>query len=406
LAAEPLPRLGRRAREALLTSEEVIVSPDPSSIDRPAGVSADRAVARLMRDDDAPVLARHLLLCFGEWPPYAIECSLEDHILWKMHADDASRARQTVATPIDDDRAVISSAFQIRRLCWMRGEEKWAADAADQAVDPDWRLLRINEKRHQLRRELGVENHDFLLSWLPNHPATRKSGLRNPILGNRVLVFWRPGTLRSVVSVPYRVRGWGFALRVAGQWARGRVTAGVRRPLRRRAAPAFAGDIVDLERFDEGTDAIWEAAKSEFDFAVVRRQDYLNWRYADPRAGRFVMRAAVEGGEIVGYCVTKPYSNPAEVMDILVRPGRLDAVAALLEDAMRTIHRQQRSAEVHVWLPGRHPYVETVRALGFIDSGRDPSMRYSPNVMSEEELAFLGDPTLRVHATLGDTDFS
>lgn len=196
-----------RAAGQAVTSEEVIVPPDPSLIARPAGVEADRAVARLMRDDDVPRLVEHLLRCFDEWPPFAVDCSLEDHIRWKMHADDESRARQTVATPLDDDREIISSAFQIRRLCWMQGEERVSADAADQAVHPDWRQLRVNDKRHALRRELGLENHEFLISWLPNHPATRRAGLRNPILDNRVIVLWRPGSLRSLLAVPVRLAG-------------------------------------------------------------------------------------------------------------------------------------------------------------------------------------------------------
>jgi GNAT superfamily N-acetyltransferase len=382
-------------------TREEIIPPDPSLIVRPPGVAADRAVARLMRDEDVPQIVELLKLCFDRWPPFEVTCSLEDHVRWKMHADDESRARQTVATPIDDDATIISSAFQIRRLCWVRGEEKVSADAADQAVHPDWRQLGVNEKRHSLRRELGVENHDFLLSWLPNHPATRRAGLRNPILGNRVIVLWQPGRLRSVASVPYRVRGRAFAARVVRDWLRHQLS----RPFRRSRVPAFDGEIVDLKRFDDRTDAVWEAAKTEFDFAAVRRQGFLNWRFADPRAGRFVMRAAIEDGEVIGYCVTKPYANPAEIMDLLVLPGRLDAVAALVSDAVRLI-REQGRAEIHCWLPQTHPYLETVRALGFFDSGRDPSLRYSPAVMGEEELAFLRDPGTRVHATIGDTDFS
>lgn len=358
-----------------------------------------------MRDEDVPTIVELLHLCFDRWPPFEVTCSDEDHVRWKMNADDASRARQTVATPIDDDTAIISSAFQIRRLCWLRGEERVAADAADQAVHPDWRQLGVNEKRHMLRRELGVENHDFLLSWLPNHPATRRAGLRNPILGNRVLVLWRPATLRSVLAVPYRLRGARFAWRIARGYARQRVSAAWARLRRHSDVPRFRGQLIDLERFDQRTDAVWDAAKADFDFAVVRRQGFLNWRYADPRAGRFVIRAAIEDGNVIGYCVTKPYANPAEVMDLLVRPGRLDAVAALVTDAVRLI-RMQGLAEIHCWLPQTHPYAATVRALGFLDSGRDPSMRYSPNVMAEDELAFLGDPATRVHATIGDTDFS
>ena len=370
------------------------------SLDLPAAepeVDPDRVLVRLATAGDYDAIAEHFVRCFDEgWPPYDISCSVSDHVAWKLTADELCAEQQIIATLDDDPSYVIAMTSWVRRPIWIRGEQRVIIDVGDISVRPEWRMIRINQKRRDLRKALGHESYDLQMSWLPHHPARRKSGLRQPILGNRVLVLWKPASLRSLIQVPRRTLGWKHAARVISDALRHRF----RMPHRSR----FAGQLVDLERFDDRTDAMWEAAKPQFEFALERTQDYLNWRYADPRAGRFEVRAAVEDGTVIGYCVTKPTADSAEIVDLLVRPGRLDALEALVADAVARVKRESKR-DLHCWLPQRHPYVATVRALWFYDSGRDPSLRYSGGVIPIEELDFLQHADLRVHVTEGDSDF-
>jgi GNAT superfamily N-acetyltransferase len=358
----------------------------------------DRLTVRLTRDEDVPAMEALFVQAFeGAWPPFAIDSSIHDHIEWKLNADPQSRSEQIVASPNDDEDFVICAAIRIRRPGWVRGESRVLMDAADMSVHPNWRGIGLSTHLRASRVDLGqIDDFDVLLQWLPHHPATRKTTIVNPTLGNRVLVLFRPRSLRSLVAVPLRTVGWRQVARVLGEV--------VRRPFRRGPA-RFEGELVDLDRFDDRTDALWEAAKPEFDFAVARTQDYLNWRYRDPRSGRFELRAAIEGGELLGYIVTKPHADPAEIVDVLVRPGRLDALAALVRDAVGQAGRDS-GADLTCWLPTVHPYAATLRRLGFYDTGRDPSLRYEPAVMTADDLAFLLDPQLAVHVTHGDSDFT
>ena len=359
----------------------------------------DRVIARLIHDDDIGAIADHLQLCFGVWPPFGIDCSVSEHVAWKLNPNPRSRASQMMVTHKDDDHFPIAVSIRAFLEIWIQGRERVLRTGGDAAVHPDWRRMNIGQKRHELRAELGFDIGDLSLAWLPHHPATRKRTLDWPALGNRVLVFWKPAGLRSLVSVPARSAGWGRAIRAVLEAMRG--------SLRERfAAPQarFGGIVVSMQRFDDRTDAIWDSAKDEFDLAIVRNQEYLNWRYADPRAGRFAIRAAIEGEAIVGYCVLRPSSDPAEIVDLLVRPGRLDAVDALLADADALV-RGEGVRDIHCWLPQRHPYVGTLRRHGFLDAGRDPSLRYRARTMTEEELGFLLDPDARLHITHGDSDF-
>lgn len=370
--------------------------------ERAASPELARVSVRLTRDNDLPAMEKLFLECFdGEWPPFQIDCSVLEHIEWKLNSDPKTRGEQIVATPEGDDDDVICAAIRIRRPGWMRGESRVLMDAADMSVRPDWRMIRLSRYLRAARADLDQpDDFDVLLQWLPNHPATRKNTIDEPMLGNRVLVLCQPGSLRSMVAGSRGVGGWPQVRRTLGQAARARLPRSGR-----GRVPHFGGQIVDLEGFDDRTDAVWDEAKTGFDFAVQRTHDYLNWRYADPRSGRFDIRAAVDGHELVGYCVTKTQAEPAEVVDLLVRPGRLDAVGALVSDAVTRI-RNHGDADIHLWLPTVHPYQATIRALGFYDSGRDPSLHYSTAVMTSEELAFLRDPALAVHITQGDSDFT
>lgn len=360
---------------------------------------SDRVRVRYVRDDDAEVIADHLNRSFERWPPYEIDCSVGEHVDSKLHANEDSWRQQIVATLDDDDRYVVAFALRIRRPAWIRQQPRVLLDVCDQSVPPEWRMMHINDKRGDFRAAEGHETHDLQMTWLPHHPATRKGNLERPTLGNRVLVFIRPAGVRSRLSIAYRSAGARHALRSALDWARSRV--GFDRPRR------FAGSVEPLERFDERTDALWERVKPSFEFAVRREQSYLNWRYADPRAGRFQIWAAMRDGQVVGYSVTKQGGARDAIVDLLVDPEEVGALDALIADAVARLGRDSagRRREMSCWLPGRHPYVERLRAHGFFDSGRDPSLRYRPMAMTEDELRFLLDPELPVHVTQGDSDF-
>jgi hypothetical protein len=87
----------------------------------------------------------------------------------------------------------------------------------------------------------------------------------------------------------------------------------------------------------------------------VRHRAYLNWRYADPRAGRYTIRVAEEKGELLGYVVPAVSRGKGFIADLLVLPGRLDVVAALVEDAAGHLAERGLSA-LRCWCAKRHPY--------------------------------------------------
>ena len=63
--------------------------------------------------------------------------------------------------------------------------------------------------------------------------------------------------------------------------------------------------IVETGRFGDQGDVFWDKIINDYDFIIERRQGYLNWRYCDQRAGDFDVRLALDGSEVIGFCVNR-----------------------------------------------------------------------------------------------------
>ena len=116
---------------------------------------------------------------------------------------------------------------------------------------------------------------------------------------------------------------------------------------------AKAGCIETVLQSDERVEELWEAAARDFDLIAVRDQEFLNWRYCDPRAGVFIARALWQGGSMLGYCIMTILNSRAYIADLLVRSGRTDVLEQLLVDAVR-ISREAEADAIVCELPRRH----------------------------------------------------
>ncbi len=136
----------------------------------------------------------------------------------------------------------------------------------------------------------------------------------------------------------------------------------------------------------------------------MRSADYLNWRYADLRGGRYASIAAIEGEQLLGYLAYKLADDRGLVMDMLAQPGRTDVVGSLLREASRRFAAASVEAGV-CWLPRRHPYRSTLRRQGYLDFAQTAGIQVEAySELPSREIEFLEDPNANIHLTLGDLD--
>src|SRR3546814_384679 len=117
-----------------------------------------------------------------------------------------------------------------------------------------------------------------------------------------------------------------------------------------------AFEVRSLDRFDERIDTFCIEAATAFDLIQARDQGYLNWRYADDRAGQFTIRIAEDaGGRLLGYLVLRTGRATTDLADLLALPGRTDVAQALVRDAVG-LSRATGASAVRSWTMRGHPY--------------------------------------------------
>jgi hypothetical protein len=170
----------------------------------------------------------------------------------------------------------------------------------------------------------------------------------------------------------------------------------------RSRRPEPSSMVETISWFDDSAHELWTSASAEFDFIPVRDPGFLNWRYCDERGGSFAVRAIRDLGRMDGYCVLKMSGGRAYIVDLLVRPGRLNVLERLVWDADRYA-REHQADGIDCQLPVSHPYRRTLLRAGFIPGGQKVNFALVIHA-PDRNLAFLGRSDARIHVTMGDSD--
>lgn len=361
----------------------------------------DDATVRPMQPDELDEVFALVQAAFGpDWPRLPLAVPPLDHLKWKQASplivpDDAR--------VVHLDGKIVGYVCPVRRNVWVRGDTVAGGSAGDFAIHPDYQGRHLTKTLFSsFDTWSGPGPVPIWLYEAPTHPKMRRSMERRGervFLANQVdrLVLplkmgggaiWGPGRRASVRP----------ALRATRNLAR---VAWNRLRWRRYSTPAPALTLRTVEQFDEQADALWAQARDVLDFAVVRDRTYLNWRYCDPRAGVYRVRASERHGDLTGFIVTALNGGDAQLVDVFTAPDDEDTLRALIEDTV--IYLETEGAEaLTVLLPRHHPYRRTFQRYGFIP-GRASPLRFGKR--DDTLLDFLADdPAARLHLALGDSD--
>lgn len=122
-------------------------------------------------------------------------------------------------------------------------------------------------------------------------------------------------------------------------------------------------EVNEINQFKSNVEDFWDEVKDNYYWIVARTQDFLNWRYCDPRGGRYRVTSVEENRKLIGYCVSRINNFNIEypkgiIVDILSLPGREDVTEILLVDALNDFDSQGVNC-VHAWAGQKHPFMKT-----------------------------------------------
>ncbi len=316
---------------------------------------------RYYRDGDEQGILDCLIAAFGSWPAIDIDVTPIEHLQWKLSSDPLGKDFTYVAET-HGGRIIGCQIVTIQRL--QDGDRTLLADTCtDYAVHPDFQGRGLSRDLWQMDVARFTETFDLIMS-----------------------ISDSPAVLHQIETI-----GWGKRLANSLDW------------LERTVVPprSSASGLASASSFDPRFDDFCRAALAPFRLAIVRDSTYLNWRFADRRAGRYATRIAEEGGELAGYVVYTVSRGNGVIADLLVLPERLDLVDALMEDAAR-FFAERGIGNMRCWSPQRHLYLDALLEAGFQRLRPVGQFGFGPH--GDRQLPARDDPNAAVHFMPGDTD--
>jgi hypothetical protein len=328
----------------------------------------DGWTARFIRPNEEEAVLGVLFKAFERWPKLAVSVTPLEHLRWKMSCHPlAQQFHIVVESPDGIVGARLEWAFETKvndRVITMR-------EPVDRAVMPEFQHNYAMSAMRVYAQELRDKSFDMYMGYGSDTP-----GLRN-LRRYRVPSARFSRTIDVLVCDPELVEN---AEESTTSWT-----------------------VRAVDSFDERADTLWSKAQSQFLFGIVRSSAHLNWRYADPRAGDYVVLAAEEDRCWLGYVVLRAADNAGYIADLLALPDRLDVAESLLAAAVAHF-RAAGQRRVECWSSGYSVYRWAQDRTGFNRLRRTIDIVYRPTRVSPEDVAFLKDPKASVHITAGDTD--
>jgi hypothetical protein len=328
-----------------------------------SGLTVRGVPPELLTADELAQIVELLRVAFNGGPAwFDLPVAPLDHLRWKI-VDNPGAALAIVS---EAESRIVGFAAQWLVPWLVQGKVRSASMGGDVAL-------------HPLFQGQGLTSlpMDEILRWLPSdfgfgfgsHPALlkrrAKSGTREP--GGPM------ETLIRVLSVgrfarhraPQRVRTSQTRIAIEGnngdrmrawpvrslEWQR-RIMGN---RLRYRPVKVDSGDwtLRTVGSFDERVGGLFNEVAKTFDLVQLRDQAFLNWRYADPRAGGFVIRIAEQGDTLLS--ARRRLVRDARVHDAVASPLRLAAPSGLRARAQHRDSGIPRAddGQVGTRVPGR-----------------------------------------------------
>jgi GNAT superfamily N-acetyltransferase len=328
--------------------------------------ASDNWTARFATEADAEGILDLLVTTFGTWPLHEITVSPLEHLRWKLLTRNDVRSLQVV---VEDGGRIVGLNGVFRQWIKAKGQRRHAHQVVDLAVLPEYQNRGVISATRRFVVSDRIPHCDVLFG--PRGRVEAREAIRRTAK-------WDPTERKNTYLQVFVLEG----------------------PVACPPDAQRAWQLCTPERFDDRVGPFWEEAARPYELISAHDVDFLNWRYCDPRAGRWTVHTAEEDGRLLGYITYRISNSWAYVGGLLALPDRLDVVESLLEEMMRLLHRRGVPA-VQCWTVPNHPYLPVMSGLGMDKKRRH--LRFTIHAAGDD-FSGLEDPAAAVHIVAGDTD--
>lgn len=325
---------------------------------------SDTVSTRQYQDGDRKQIVHLLKKVFGAWPPFDTDCSAEGHWDWKYRDCPGEIFAISVS---EVNGRLVGCTHGSTLYLKIGGHETSVAMGGDHAVHRDYRKQGLSGALRQsisrMRRERGITCAYF---------ETRHPHLRASFRKYCVMLPFDTRHLVKTKDVRRHLQEKGHAQAALKSLGFGLLAMLTRIRFQRMNERHTTALPTEIRHFDTRFDRFWEAVSADYQLIVVRDCRFLNWRYADPRAGCYRVRAIIENEEVQGYIVIRIDRSNADypegyLVDLLYRRPRRDVAATLVSEALEFLQSESVNA-IHVMVPQAHPARKLLGQFGFVDT--------------------------------------
>ena len=338
---------------------------------------------------------------FNGWPKIDLKCSNVDFWRWKYLDNPTDIINLHV---IMSDDKIVSCDHCIPHFIKIMDKVELCGTRSDVTVHPDYRgqnLWRTSEEYATITEKRdGIR----MIHYLTGNPIVvkRMSKIRPQFPFSLVNLVRVQDIDKHLEYMPME-RDWLIRI---GFKAVSFLKNFIKSNKKLSTYPKYSVDRVDV--FDERIDGFWKRAREQYSFIVERNKKYLNWRYCDPRSGKYVVYIVKKHDEITGYMVVKINKYFKEypvgfVIDLLTLPKEFDSVEILLKKAIDYFDENKVNI-INYLIVKNHPYLKIASEHGFLDSRVNIHKFYNPLELAEEMNDLSKTSPAEVFFSWGDHD--
>ena len=356
------------------------------------------------RPGDEEEIVQLLELVFNGWPQFDLNCTPLDHWRWK-YLDNPLRLNILYSASFDNK--IIGCTHTIPQRVKVGDKIFLSGTGADVAVHPDFRRRGIHNKivdsKLDFEAKIGIKFH----YGISNNPILIKRNMRRgfPLFPHDVSSFIRIYDvdlhLRMIPTKYAWIKKYGYQLL--------KIYNKLRNALRSYSSSDHDFHISVILNFDDRINTFWNKIKDNYSLIVERKQNYLNWRYCDPRGGDYTVIQAEKDGHVLGYGVLRINMYRGEypvghIVDLLTIPERLDVAGALVEHAVIYFDKKDINT-IQCLSIKNHPYERILNRYGFINSRKKLNIFYQYYEGISENLKQVEKSSEnKIHFAIGDYD--
>ena len=357
---------------------------------------------RAYQPGDEQKLVDLLTETFNGWPRLDIQCDPVDYWRW-MFVDNPNKIK-VIALATSDDKIIGCAHDLVQRIKIGEGYYLIGHGVAV-ATHMNHRGMgvynKVNSHRTKLERAAGIVFHYSI----DNNPILVKRAKRHDLdFPSSMEMMFRIRDVDAYLKASHisnaTLKKYGFySVKILNKLMTSRKT--------------FSGfdddfEVQEINRFDDDYSRLWDRVRSYYSFIVSRDVDYMNWRYFDPRIGRYIVKIAKAGEEVLGYIVLRvnkyDKDNPiGYIVDLLVQPNHLDVALKLVEDGI-TYFDLKNVNVIQVNILKKSLFESLLKKMGFIDAVRQPYLNISKDYRNEIVDELFKFDKKSIHFSFGDWD--